>query len=243
MAQPLMPKATAVWLVENTTLTFDQIAEFCNLHHLEVQGIADGEVAIGIVGLDPVSNGQISAENLELCQADNSARLTMREAVVPDAPRRKGPRYTPVSKRGDRPDAIAWLLKYTTEMTNAQICKLVGTTKPTIEAVRSRTHWNTSNIQARDPVLLGICTQGELEEQLAQARRRVERQETVRQKAAKKKRAASDESAAPAGAADAPASEDSADTAAPESAPSGDPDVSPDLDHGETSVPDLPEQI
>lgn len=243
MAQPLMPKATAVWLVENTTLTFDQIAEFCNLHHLEVQGIADGEVAIGIVGLDPVSNGQISAENLELCQADNSARLTMREAVVPDAPRRKGPRYTPVSKRGDRPDAIAWLLKYTTEMTDAQICKLVGTTKPTIEAVRSRTHWNTSNIQARDPVLLGICTQGELEEQLARARRRVERQETVRQKAAKKKRAASDESAAPAGAADAPASEDSADTAAPESAPSGDPDVSPDLDHGETSVPDLPEQI
>jgi len=186
MAQPLMPKATAVWLVENTTLTFDQIAEFCNLHILEVQGIADGEVAIGIVGLDPVANGQIDAENLEHCQQDSKARLKMREAVVPDAPRRKGPRYTPVSKRGDRPDAIAWLLKYTGEMTDAQICKLVGTTKPTIEAVRSRTHWNTSNIQARDPVLLGICTQGELEEQLARARRRVERQEEAKRKAAKK---------------------------------------------------------
>ena len=240
MAQPLMPKATAVWLVENTTLTFDQIAEFCNLHPLEVQGIADGEVAIGIVGLDPVANGQLTTENLELCQADASARLTMREAVVPDAPRRKGPRYTPVSKRGDRPDAIAWLLKYTVEMTDAQICKLVGTTKPTIEAVRSRTHWNTSNIQARDPVLLGICTQGELEEQLARARRRAERQEVVRQKAAKKKRAASDESAA---ADESAVAAEPVDTAAPDSEPSGDADISPDLDHGETPVPDLPEQI
>ncbi len=121
MAQPLMPKATAVWLVENTTLTFDQIAEFCNLHPLEVQGIADGEVAIGIVGLDPIANGQISSEDLAQCQADSSGRLSMREAVVPDAPRRKGPRYTPVSKRGDRPDAIAWLLKYTSDLTDAQI--------------------------------------------------------------------------------------------------------------------------
>jgi hypothetical protein len=243
MAQPLMPKATAVWLVENTTLTFDQIADFCNLHPLEVQGIADGEVAIGIVGLDPVANGQLTTENLDLCQADSSARLTMREAVVPDAPRRKGPRYTPVSKRGDRPDAVAWLLKYTAEMTDAQICKLVGTTKPTIEAVRSRTHWNTSNIQARDPVLLGICTQGELEEQLARARRRAERQDAVRQKAAKKKRAASGESAAPADSADAPASDESADPPAPKSEATDKPDVGADVDHGETSVPDLPEQL
>ena len=246
MAQPLMPKATAVWLVENTTLTFDQIADFCNLHPLEVQGIADGEVAIGIVGLDPVANGQLTTENLDLCQADSSARLTMREAVVPDAPRRKGPRYTPVSKRGDRPDAVAWLLKYTAEMTDAQICKLVGTTKPTIEAVRSRTHWNTSNIQARDPVLLGICTQGELEEQLARARRRAERQDAVHQKAAKKKRAASGERAAPADPADpadAPASDEPADPPAPKSEATDKPDVGADVDHGETSVPDLPEQL
>lgn len=172
MAQPLMPKATAVWLVENTTLTFQQIAEFSGLHILEVQGIADGEVAIGIVGLDPTANGQLTREELERCTADSEARLALREAVVPDAPRRKGPRYTPVSKRGERPDAISWLLKYTPELSDAQICKLVGTTKPTIEAVRSRSHWNISNIQPRDPVLLGICSQTDLEEHLVKARKR-----------------------------------------------------------------------
>ncbi len=172
MAQPLMPKATAVWLVENTTLTFQQIAEFSGLHLLEVQGIADGEVAIGIVGLDPTTNGQLTREELERCAADAQASLVLRQAVVPDAPRRKGPRYTPVSKRGERPDAISWLLKYTPELSDAQICKLVGTTKPTIEAVRSRSHWNISNIQPRDPVLLGICSQTDLEEHLVKARKR-----------------------------------------------------------------------
>ncbi|MDP6951728.1 MAG: DUF1013 domain-containing protein [Alphaproteobacteria bacterium] len=172
MAQPLMPKATAVWLVENTTLTFQQIAEFSGLHLLEVQGIADGEVAVGIVGLDPTANGQLTREELERCEADAQASLALREAVVPDAPRRKGPRYTPVSKRGERPDAISWLLKYTPELSDAQICKLVGTTKPTIEAVRSRSHWNISNIQPRDPVLLGICSQTDLEEHLVKARKR-----------------------------------------------------------------------
>ncbi len=177
MAQPLMPKATAVWLVENTTLTFDQIADFCSLHPLEVQGIADGEVAVGIVGLDPIANGQITREEITRGEADAKVKLAGRETDVPPVPRRKGPRYTPVSKRGDRPDAISWLLKYTPELTDAQICKLIGTTKPTIEAVRSRSHWNISNIQARDPVLLGICSQGELEEQLARARRRIERKE------------------------------------------------------------------
>ena len=177
MAQPLMPKATAVWLVENTTLTFDQIADFCNLHPLEVQGIADGEVAVGIVGLDPIANGQITREEITRGEEDSSIKLEGRQSDVPAVPRRKGPRYTPVSKRGDRPDAISWLLKYTPELTDAQICKLIGTTKPTIEAVRSRTHWNISNIQARDPVLLGICSQTELEDQLARARRRIARKE------------------------------------------------------------------
>lgn len=184
MAQPLMPKATAVWLVENTTLTFDQIADFCSLHPLEVQGIADGEVAVGIVGMDPIANGQITRDEITRGEADANVKLEGRESDVPPVPRRKGPRYTPVSKRGDRPDAISWLLKYTPELTDAQICKLIGTTKPTIEAVRSRTHWNISNIQARDPVLLGICSQGELEEQLARARRRIERKEGAKKGAA-----------------------------------------------------------
>lgn len=177
MAQPLMPKATAVWLVENTTLTFDQIADFCGLHPLEVQGIADGEVAVGIVGLDPIGNGQMTREEITRCEADQTAKLQGRVSDVPPVPRRKGPRYTPVSKRGDRPDAITWLLKYTPELTDAQICKLVGTTKPTIESVRSRTHWNISNIQARDPVLLGICSQTDLEAQLTRARQRIARKE------------------------------------------------------------------
>jgi hypothetical protein len=183
MAQPLMPKATAVWLVENTTLTFDQIADFCGLHPLEVQGIADGEVAVGIVGLDPIGNGQMTREEITRCEADQTAKLKGRVSDVPPVPRRKGPRYTPVSKRGDRPDAITWLLKYTPELTDAQICKLVGTTKPTIESVRSRTHWNISNIQARDPVLLGICSQTDLEAQLTRARQRIARKEGTKETA------------------------------------------------------------
>jgi hypothetical protein len=172
MAQLLMPKATAVWLVENTTLTFQQIADFSGLHLLEVQGIADGEVAVGIVGLDPTANGQLTREEVARCEADAEGNLVLRQAEVPDVPRRKGPRYTPVSKRGERPDAISWLLKYTPELSDAQICKLVGTTKPTIEAVRNRSHWNISNIQPRDPVLLGICSQTDLEEHLVKARKR-----------------------------------------------------------------------
>lgn len=196
MAQPLMPKATAVWLVENTTLTFDQIADFCSLHPLEVQGIADGEVAVGIVGLDPIANGQITRDEITKGEADSSVKLEGRLSDVPAAPRRKGPRYTPVSKRGDRPDAISWLLKYTPELADAQICKLIGTTKPTIEAVRSRTHWNISNIQARDPVLLGICSQGDLEDQLARARRRIERKEGTK-KAEPEAEAPATEPAAP----------------------------------------------
>ena len=164
MALPLMPKATAVWLVENTALSFEQIGDFCGLHPLEVQAIADGEVAGGIVGLDPVANGQISQSELTRCEADQDARLRLNITDYPQ-PRatQKGARYTPVSKRQDRPDAIAWLLKHHPELTDAQICKLIGTTKPTIQAVRDKTHWNAANIKARNPVTLGLCSEADLE--------------------------------------------------------------------------------
>ena len=171
MAQPLMPKATAVWLVENTALTFEQIGDFCGLHALEVQGIADGEVAQGIKGLDPVANGQLTWEEVERCSKDPRARLRMRVAETPLPQKRvKGPRYTPVSKRQDKPDAIAFLLRHFPELTDAQICKLLGTTKPTIAAVRDRTHWNSANIRPRDPVILGLCRQVDLDDAIGKAR-------------------------------------------------------------------------
>jgi len=176
MAKPLMPKATAVWMVDNTSLTFDQIADFCGLHPLEVKGIADDEVAGGIIGMDPVASGQLTREEIARCEADPNARLRMRPSEVPTTQtRRKGPRYTPVSKRQDRPDAIAWLLKFHPELNDSQITRLLGTTKATIESIRSRSHSNTPNIKPRDPVLLGICTQGELENEVAKARREAER--------------------------------------------------------------------
>lgn len=175
MTQPLMPMATAVWLVDNTSLTFEQIADFCGLHALEVQGIADEQVATHIVGLDPVANGQLSLEEIERCQKDLSTRLRLRQDEVPARLRSRGPRYTPVSKRQDRPDAIAWLLKYHPELSDAQLCKLVGTTKPTIASIRDRTHWNINNIKQRDPVSLGICKQRDLDEAVAKAVARAER--------------------------------------------------------------------
>lgn len=168
MALPLMPKATAVWLVENTALSFEQIAAFCGLHQLEVQAIADGEVAVGMVGLDPIANGQLTKAEIERCEKNPDLRLKL---LVPDLPqpamRSKGPRYTPITKRGDKPDAIAWLVKHHPELSDAQISRLIGTTKPTIAAVRDRTHWNAANIKPRNPVLLGLCSQRELEEALA----------------------------------------------------------------------------
>ncbi|SLN74270.1 DUF1013 domain-containing protein [Oceanibacterium hippocampi] len=174
MALPLMPKATAVWLIDNTSLTFEQIADFCGLHELEVKGIADDEVQIGIVGQDPIANGQLTREEIDRCQADRSFRLKLADPKVQvDMPKRRGGRYTPVSKRGDRPDAIAWILKFHPEITDAQIQKLLGTTKHTINAVRDRTHWNMSNIRPHDPVGLGICTQGELDEAVTKAQRRL----------------------------------------------------------------------
>jgi uncharacterized protein len=173
MAAPLMPKATAVWLVENTSLTFEQIADFCELHPLEIQAIADGEVAIQMQGLDPVANGQTTMAEIERCQADPETRLKLSpRALPPQYVKHKGPRYTPIAKRQDKPDAIAFLLKSNPELSDGQISKLIGTTKPTIAAVRDRTHWNTANIKPRHPVGLGLCTIEELEEAIRHARGR-----------------------------------------------------------------------
>jgi len=185
MAQLLMPKATAVWLVQNTTLTFEQIAEFCILHSLEVQGIADGEVAIGIVGLDPTVNGQLTKEEIARCEADSTGRLKMQKSTIPlPAPRTKGPRYTPVAKRQDKPDAVAWLVRHHPELSDAQISKLIGTTKQTIAAVRDRSHWNFANLRPRDPVLLGLCTQGDLNAVVLRARKALEKNAAAKEEVA-----------------------------------------------------------
>ncbi len=187
MAHPLMPKAAAVWLIENTTLTFDQIAEFSGLHSLEVQAIADDEVAIGMQGLDPVAAGELTVEEIERCQADPDGRLVM---ATPDIPqpqiRAKGARYTPVSKRQNRPDAIAWLVKTHPELTDGQISKLVGTTKPTINAIRERTHWNMPNIKPQNPVGLGMCSAVNLGQAVEKARARIANAEKRRLREEKK---------------------------------------------------------
>ena len=176
MVQPLMPKATAVWLIDNTTLTFDQIAEFCELHPLEVQGIADGEVATGIQGLDPMANNQLTRDEIDRCVKDPTARLKMASRELPQPMKRtKGPRYTPVAKRQDKPDGVAWLLRHHPELKDSQIAKLIGTTKNTIQAVRERTHWNSPNIRPRDPVLLGLCSQADLNTVVERARRAAEK--------------------------------------------------------------------
>ncbi len=163
--QPLMPKATAVWLVENTALSFDQIADFCKLHPLEVKAIADGDAAQGIKGLDPILTGQLSREEIEHAEADPNVRLKLAEPKVrlPEAKRKKGPRYTPVSRRQDRPNAILWLVRNHPELRESQIMRLVGTTKSTIQAIRERTHWNAANLTPMDPVTLGLCSQIDLD--------------------------------------------------------------------------------
>lgn len=172
MDRPLMPKATAVWLVENTSLTFDQIADFCSLHPLEVKGIADGEVATGIRGLDPVGAGMLTRDEIARCEKDPKTRLKLARSIAGEIkpPKRKEPRYTPLSKRQDRPDAIAWLLRHHPELTDQQLCKLLGTTKATVQAVRDRTHWKSQDIRPRDPVLLGLCSQVELDDAVMRAR-------------------------------------------------------------------------
>jgi len=174
----LMPKATAVWLVENTSLSFEQIAELCNLHVLEVKGIADGDVAQGIKGMDPISSGQLTREEIAKGEADHSYRLKLAAAKVdiPDVKTKKGPRYTPVSRRQDRPNAVLWLLRNHPELKDSQIMRLVGTTKPTIAAIRERTHWNSQNLQPQDPVTLGLCSQIDLDNEVRKAARRLERE-------------------------------------------------------------------
>ena len=164
MALPLMRKATAVWLVENTSLTFSQIANFCGLHELEVSGIADGEVASGIRGMDPITSNQLTEKEIKRCELDPNSKLELivNPATIGET-KRRGPRYTPLSKRQDKPAAIAWLVKFYPDLPDSQIIKLVGTTKPTIKAVRERSHWNITNIVPTDPVLLGLCKQVELD--------------------------------------------------------------------------------
>ena len=175
--KPLMPKATAVWLVENTSLTFEQIADFCGLHPLEVKGIADEDVAKGIKGLDPVISGQLSRDQIE--EAEKNPRVRLKMAVpkhkIPPVKQKRAPRYTPVSKRQDKPDAVYWILRNHPEFSDADIVKLVGTTKSTIQKIRDRSHWNIANLKAVDPVTLGLCTQLELDLAVERAAERRDR--------------------------------------------------------------------
>jgi hypothetical protein len=173
-----MPKATAVWLVENSSLTFDQIAAFCGLHVLEVKGIADGDVAQGIKGLDPVTSGQLTRNEIETAERDPAHELRLAEpkVIVPQTPAKKGPRYTPVSRRQDRPNAVLWLLRNHPELKDSQIMRLVGTTKPTITQIRDRSHWNAPNLTPQDPVTLGLCSQTDLDAEVRKGARRLERE-------------------------------------------------------------------
>jgi uncharacterized protein len=175
---PLMPKATAVWLVDNTSLTFEQIAEFCGLHVLEVKGIADGDVAHGIKGMDPISSGQLTRDEIAKAEKDSAYWLKLAEpkVEVPEVKTKRGPRYTPVSRRQDRPNAILWLLKNHPELKDSQIMRLVGTTKPTIIAIRERSHWNSGSLVAQDPVALSLCSQIDLDAEVKKAAARLARE-------------------------------------------------------------------
>jgi hypothetical protein len=170
MSKPLMSKATAVWLVDNTTLSFKQIADFCGLHELEVQGIADGDVASGVKGFDPVANNQLDAIEIERGEKDPRHKLKLKYNPASEGEeKRRGPRYTPLSKRQDRPASILWLVKFHPELADAQIRRLIGTTNSTIESIRGRTHWNMNNLQPIDPVALGLCRQSELDKEVQKA--------------------------------------------------------------------------
>ena len=185
MAQtPLMPKATAVWLVENTALTFDQIAEFCSLHPLEVKGIADGDVAQGIRGMDPIMSGELTRVELEAAEQNSEHTLKLNQTIVelPETTTKKQKKYTPLSRRQDRPAAIAWLVRNHSELKDSEVIRLVGTTKSTIESIRNRTHWNIGNIQPQDPVVLGLCSQIELDKLVLRASKRVEREAQIENK-------------------------------------------------------------
>ena len=185
---PFMPKATAVWLVENTTLTFKQIANFCKLHELEIKGIADGDVAKGIKAYNPILAGQLSRDEIDSCSKDEnkSLNLTQRSEDV-QVKERKKPKYTPLSKRQDRPDAILWLTKNYPELTDGQISKLVGSTTGTVSLIRKRSYWNFSSLKAKDPVILALCTQDIFQKALDKAKRRVEREKKIKIREEKKK--------------------------------------------------------
>lgn len=170
MAKLLHPKATAVWLVDNTTMTFKQIADFVDMHELEIQGIADGDVATGVKGFDPVANNQLEQSEIDTAENNPLHKLKLKpNSAAAGEEKRRGPRYTPLSKRQDRPASILWLVKFHPELSDGQVSKLVGTTKPTIQAIRERTHWNIANIQPIDPVALGLCKQSELDEAVQKA--------------------------------------------------------------------------
>lgn len=179
MAKPIMAKATAVWLIDNTTISFKQIADFVGMHELEIQGIADGDVAPGVKGFDPVANNQLTEEEIASAEKNPLHKLKLKfNAAAQGEEKRRGPRYTPLSKRQDRPNSILWLVKFHPELSDGQIAKLVGTTKPTIQSIRERTHWNIANMQPIDPVALGLCKQSELDAavQKAAAKRAAEGQ-------------------------------------------------------------------
>jgi len=192
---PFMPKATAVWLVENTTLSFKQIASFCKLHELEVKGIADGDVAKGIKAYNPILAGQLTREEVDLCSKDNTRFLKINkktEEVVVVSKERKKVRYTPISKRKDRPDSAFWLVKNFSKLSDGQVAKLVGSTKGTVSLIRNRTFWNLSNLTPKDPVILGLCTQAQFQKAIEKADRRVKREKKLKEK--QKKIEASSES-------------------------------------------------
>ncbi len=179
MAYPLMPKATAAWLVDNTALTFDQIAEFCGLHPLEIQALADGEVNSGIMGTNPIMNGELTLEEISRCEKNTNTKLKMMKNDLPKPrARSKGPRYTPVTKRAEKPNAVAYLLKKYPELADVQVAKLVGSTKPTVDAIRNKTHALMSTIKPVDPLTIGLCTADELEKAIRKAQRRIERQKS-----------------------------------------------------------------
>ena len=186
---PFMPKATAVWLVENTTLSFKQIANFCNLHELEVKGIADGDVAKGIKAYNPILAGQLTRDEINLCSENHERPLSLskknQEIVVSNE--RKKSKYTPISKRKDRPDAVLWLVKNFPQLSDGQIAKLVGSTKGTVSLIRNRTFWNFSNLTARDPVILGLCSQINFEKAIQKANRKREREKKIKDKEQKLK--------------------------------------------------------
>ena len=184
MSQPLMPKSTAYWLIENTILTFEQIAEFCGLHELEIQALADGEINTGIMGTDPTHSGELTKEEIERCEKSSNAKLKMNKTDLPKPKARaKGPKYTPVAKRAEKPNAILFLVKTYPELSDMQIARLIGSTKNTVESVRNRTHSNMTNLKPTDPIGFGLCSFDDLEKSLKRARNKIKREEEAAKKA------------------------------------------------------------